>query len=156
MGAASSKGVPGLGFDFQTDQEWAIPNPVGLKGLYQSWSPPHYDDMHQAVSEYIELKFGSDGAYDPSSDGPFKDNETVKSTASRPSEELIDCVSAIAQHIYDSYGKFPGTVPSIFIRYYTQAHRLETGFYDRFFKKGSYLTTHTRNVKKWLSKIGLH
>ena len=155
MGAASNQGVPGLGFDFQKNKEWAIPNPIGLKGVYQSWSPPHYDDMHQAVAAYIELKFGSGGAYDPSSDGPFKDNQGTKSMASRPSIELIDCVGTIAQHIYDSYGKFPGTVPSIFVRYYTQAHRLETGFYDRFFKNGSYLSTHSRNVKRWLSKLAL-
>jgi hypothetical protein len=34
-----------------------------------------------------------------------------------------------------------------------QAHRLDTGFYDKFFKPGSYLSTHKRNVERWLKKV---
>ena len=70
-----------------------------------------------------------------------------------PTEEVIDAVVATAEYIYDTFGKFPGTVPSIFVRYYTQAHRLETGFYDKYFKEGSYLDTHKRSVSRWLEKI---
>ena len=38
--------------------------------------------------------------------------------------------------------------------FYTQAHRLETGFYDKFFQPESYLTSHQRNVERWMKKIG--
>jgi len=78
----------------------------------------------------------------------------VKSQAARPSAELIECVATVAEHIYSTYGKFPGTVPSIFVRFYTQAQRLESEFYDRFFADGSYLETHARNVARWSVRGG--
>jgi hypothetical protein len=56
---------------------------------------------------------------------------------------------AIAQYIYDTYGKFPGTVQSIFCFMYIQAQHLDLDFYDPYFKPGSYLTTHKEHMKKW-------
>lgn len=153
MGASAKAGIPGLGFSFEKKDGWGVPNPLGIEGLYQAFSPPFYKDMRSAVEGFLELKFGKGGAYDTSSPGPFKDNQQVKGTASMPTEEVIDAVVATAEYIYDTFGKFPGTVPSIFVRYYTQAHRLETGFYDKYFKEGNYLDTHKRNVSRWLEKI---
>jgi len=155
MGAAAKAGVPGLGFRLEMKDGWGTPNPLGIEGLYQAFSPPFYPDMRAAVEAFLELKFGRGGAYDPATPGPFADNAAMKKTATRPSDELVDCVVASAQYIYDTFGKFPGTVPSIFIRYYTQAHRLDTGFYDRYFQPGSYLSTHAANVRRWKDKLGL-
>ncbi|MEQ8234533.1 MAG: hypothetical protein RLW61_18975 [Gammaproteobacteria bacterium] len=153
MGAAAKAGEPGLGFAFEKKEGWGVPNPLGIEGLYQAFSPPHYPDMRSAVEAFLELKFGPGGAYDAKTAGPFRDNAATKATATRPSKDLIDCVVATAEYIYATYGKFPGTVPSIFVRYYTQAHRLETGFYDKFFGPGSYLDTHRHNVTRWLTKV---
>jgi hypothetical protein len=33
-----------------------------------------------------------------------------------------------AQYVFDTFGKFPGTVPSVFIMNYVQAHHLDPGF----------------------------
>jgi hypothetical protein len=153
MGAYAAKGVPGLGFSFEKKDGWGVPNPLGIEGLYQAYSPPFYKNMRAAVESFLDLKFGANGGYNPNTAGPFQDNQEIKQQVSMPSEELIDAVVETSEYIYDTYGKFPGTVPSIFIRYYTQAHRLETGFYDKFFRENSYLGTHTRNVKRWLRKI---
>ena len=153
MGAAAGAGVPGLGFTFEKQDGWAVPNPLGLEGLYQSFSPPFYPDMRAAVEAYLAIKFGPGGTYDPAKPGPYADSAAVKATAERPSPELMDCVVTIAQYIHDTFGKFPGTVPSIFVRYYTQAHRLETGFYDRFYGQDSYLDSHRRSNARWLNKI---
>ncbi len=153
MGAAAGAGVPGLGFTFEKKDGWGVPNPLGIEGLYQTFSPPWYPDMHAAVDAFLELKFGPGGTYDPATPGPFADNAGTKSKVTRPAPELVECVATTAQYIHDTYGKFPGTVPSLFVRYYTQAHRLETGFYDRFFRTGSYLDTHKRSVERWLRKL---
>lgn len=153
MGAAANQGVPGLGFQFEMKDGWGVPNPLGIEGLYQAFCPPFYADMRAAVEAFLDLKFGAGGTYDPATGGPFADNAGMKAQVARPSDELIDCVTAIAEYIYATYGKFPGTVPSIFVRFYTQAHHLETGFYDKFFTAGSYLSTHKRNVERWLRKI---
>jgi hypothetical protein len=41
--------------------------------------------------------------------------------------------------VFDTFGKWPGTVPSLMILNYVQAHYLDLDFYDHFFKGGSYL-----------------
>ena len=153
MGAGAAKGLPGLGFRFQTDPKWGVPNPIGLDGIYEGYCPPYHKDMRAAVEAYVNLKFGPGGAYDPQSPGPFLDNPKIKATAARPEPELVEAVVKIAEYIYATYGKFPGTVPSMYIRFYAQAHRLETAFYDKFIQD-PYLATHGRNVARWLKKIG--
>jgi len=54
-----------------------------------------------------------------------------------------------AQHIYERFGKFPGTAPSIFILTYLQAHHLELEFYDHHFGSGAYLKTHANHIARW-------
>jgi len=55
----------------------------------------------------------------------------------------------MAQYVYDRFGKFPGTVPSILIATYLQAHHLDLEFYDHFFQSGSYLDTHAQHLARW-------
>jgi hypothetical protein len=149
MGAAAAKGVAGLGFKFETNPAWGVPNPVGLEGVYQGFCPPYYKDMRAAVQAYYDFKFAKGGTYDPDTPGPYRDNRAIKAQAVPPEPELVEAIVAIAEYIYATYGKFPGTVPTIFTRYYTQAHRLETSFYDKFYKPGAYLSSHQRNVERW-------
>ena len=151
MGVAASKGIAGLGFEFQTNPDWGVPNPIGRKGVYEAYCPPFHANMREAVKAYVALKFGPSGSYSTNKAGPFI-NADVKQTAKPPSEDELEAVIAIAEYIYDKFGKFPGTVPSVFVRYYTQAHRLDTHFYDKFFKR-NYLTTHMENVERWEREI---
>ena len=65
------------------------------------------------------------------------------------SEEFKDCVGVMAQYIYDTFGKFPGTVPTLFIMNYLQAQHLDVDFYDRYFKPGAYLETHAEHQRRW-------
>ena len=48
-----------------------------------------------------------------------------------------------------TFGKFPGTVPPVFIMNYVQAHHLDLDFYDRFFRPGAYLRTHAEHMQRW-------
>jgi hypothetical protein len=59
-----------------------------------------------------------------------------------------------ARYVFDTFGKFPGTVPSVFIMNYVQAHHLDPGFYDRFFKPGAYLRTHADHMQRWARRVG--
>ena len=43
-------------------------------------------------------------------------------------------IGGVAQYVVDRFGKFPATVPAIFILTYLQAHHLDLEFYDRFFQ----------------------
>ena len=149
LGAFAEQGVPGLGFRFQRDERWPVPNPVGLDGYYESLCPPYYSDMHAAVGQIAEWKFGKSGAYDPESAGPFQHTGEVKGSVQPYSDEMISCMGEIAQYIYDTYGKFPGSVPTIFMQVMVQAQHIDTEFYDTHFREGAYLDTHAQHMGLW-------
>jgi hypothetical protein len=73
----------------------------------------------------------------------------VRSAAQVHDERFRACVALQAQYVYDAFGKFPGTVPSIFLIMYLQAHHLDLDFYDEFYSPGAYLKTHSRHMQLW-------
>jgi hypothetical protein len=149
LGVSGEPDIPGLGFRYDTDERWPLPNPTGLKGVLEGHCPPHYSDMRSAVEAIVERKFGHGGPFHPDTPGPYKDTRKVRSSAQPHSEEFKECATVTAQYIYDTFGKFPGTVPSIFLMPYLQAHHLDLDFYDNFFKPGSYLETHANHMELW-------
>jgi hypothetical protein len=149
LGASGDPNVPGLGFRYDKDEQWAIPNPTGLKGVFEGFCPPHYHDMKEATEALAKRKFGEGGVYNPATAGAWSDSTKVRGSANPYTEEFKECVALQAQYIYDTYGKFPATVPSIFILTYVQAQHLDLDFYDHYFKPGSYLTTHKEHMKRW-------
>ncbi len=149
LGASGAPEVPGLGFRYDTDERWPYPNPTGLEGVMEGFCLPHYPNMRAAVDAVCERKFGPGGPFHPGTPGPWKDSASVRSAAQVHSEEFRECVALQAQYIYDTFGKFPGTVPSIFLITYLQAHHLDLEFYDRFYKPGAYLKTHAEHMVCW-------
>ena len=149
LGASGNPDVPGLGFRYDTDERWPYPNATGLAGIMEGYCPPHYPDMRAAVDAVCERKFGPGGPFHPDTPGPWKDSRAVRSAAKVHREEFRQCVALQAQYVFDTFGKFPGTVPSIFLIMHLQAHHLDLEFYDRFFKPGSYLKTHAGHMKSW-------
>ncbi len=149
LGASGEPEVPGLGFRYDTDERWPLPNPTGLPGVFEGYCPPHYPDMRAAVDAFAERKFGPGGPFHSDTPGPWKESSRVRSSAQVHSEEFKECVAIMAQYIYDRFGKFPGTVPSIFVLTYLQAHHLELEFYDHHFGPGAYLQTHAEHMSRW-------
>ncbi|WP_373496716.1 hypothetical protein [Aquiflexum sp.] len=149
MGARVKEGVSGLGFEFVEDELWVTPNPVGLKGVYEALCPPFYPDMHVAVKVFVERKFGKNGAYKPNSMGPWRDSQKVKETVEPYSQDFVDCMSEVAQYIYQKFGKFPGLRSTIMMPGFVQAHHLDTDFYDKYYKEGAYLQSHAEHMEKW-------
>ena len=149
LGASGDPAVPGLGFRYDTDQRWSLPNPTGLQGVFEGYCPPHYQNMRDAVEALASRKFGEGGVYNPDTPGAWSDSPKVRGNAVPYTEEFKECVALQAQYIYDTYGKFPGTIQSIFCFMYVQAQHLDLDFYDHYFKPGAYLTTHKEHMKKW-------
>jgi hypothetical protein len=152
LGASGNPEVPGLGFHYEADDRWAVPNPTGLPGVFEAFCPPHYQDMRTAVEALARRKFGPGGPFHPATPGPWKDTAKVRESAQVFSEEFKECVSLMAQYVYDRFGKFPGTVPSVHALTYLQAHHLDLGFYDHHFKPGAYLETHAQHFNRWHSE----
>ena len=149
LGASGDPAVPGLGFRFDTDERWALPNPTGLPGVFEGYCPPHYPDMRAAVEALVRRKFGPGGPFHPDTPGPWRESSRVRRSAQPHSEEFRACVALMAQYIYDRFGKYPGTVPTIFCLTYLQAHHLDLEFYDHHFQPGAYLQTHATHMARW-------
>lgn len=149
LGASGEPEVPGLGFHYDEDERWPYPNPTGLEGVMEGYCPPHYPDMRAAVEALCERKYGQGGPFHSATPGPWKDSGKVRSAALVHDERFMECVALQAQYVYDTFGKFPGTVPSMFLIMYLQAHHLDLDFYDKFYSPGAYLKTHAEHMKRW-------
>jgi len=149
LGASGDPDVPGLGFRCDRKESWPYPNPTGLAGVMEGCCPPHYPDMRAAVDAVCERKFGPDGPFHPETPGPWKESRKVRSAAQVHDEAFRECVALQAQYVFDTFGKFPGTVPSMFMIMYLEAFHLDLDFYDRFYKPGAYLKTHAEHMARW-------
>jgi hypothetical protein len=149
LGASGNPKVPGLGFRYDTDDRWPYPNPTGLEGVMEGYCPPHFSDMRAAVDALCDRKFGPGGPFHPETPGPWKDSGRVRSAAQTHDEHFRECVALQAQYLYDTFGKFPATVPSMFLIMYLQAHHIDLDFYDAFYRPGAYLKTHLEHMDKW-------
>jgi hypothetical protein len=149
LGASGDPAVPGLGFRYDTDERWALPNPTGRDGVFTAYCPPHYPDMPAAVEAFAQRKFGPEGPFHPGTPGAWKESARVRGAAQVHSDEFKACVALQAQYILDRYGKFPGTVPSLFCLTYLQAHHLDLEFYDEHFGPGAYLSTQADHMADW-------
>lgn len=149
LGCSADPTVPGLGFHYDRNPGWTTPNPTGLPGVFAGFCPPHYPDMRAAVEAFVERKFGPGGPFHPETPGPWRENAQVRANAPVHSEEFQECVAVMAQAVYDRFGRFPATVPSIFARIFLQAHHLDLEFYDRHFTPGAYLRTHAEHMTNW-------
>ncbi len=155
LGASGDPEAPGLGFRYDADEGWPLPNPTGLPGVFEGFCPPHYSDMRAAVDALCRRKFGPGGPFHPDTPGPWKESARVRGSAQVHSEEFRECVALMAQYTLERFGKFPGTVPSILVLTYLQAHHLDLEFYERHFEPGSYLKTHARHMQDWHPKANL-
>lgn len=149
LGASGDPQVPGLGFRYDTKDDWPYPNVTGLEGVMEGHCPPHYPDMRAAVEAVCERKFGPGGPFHPDTPGPWKDSASVRAAAKIHDEPFKACVGLQAQYVLDTFGKFPGTVPSIFSMQYLQAHHLDMEFYDQYYEPGAYLQTHADHMDRW-------
>ncbi|MDX6553762.1 MAG: hypothetical protein QOH74_2250 [Gaiellales bacterium] len=153
LGASGNPAVPGLGFRYDEDERWSTSNPTGLEGVFEAFCPPHHADMAAAVEAFAQRKFGPGGVYHPGTPGAWSESERIRGSAQPHSDEFKACVAHQAQYIHDTFGKFPGTVPSLFIINYVQAQHIDLDFYDRFFKSGAYLSTHADHMRDWHREV---
>ncbi|MED4582782.1 hypothetical protein P9578_08305 [Brevibacillus choshinensis] len=149
LGASGDPQVPGLGFRYDQDKRWSLPNATGLEGVFTAYCPPHYPTMRAAIDAYADRKFGPGGPFHPDTPGPWKESQHVRSSAQVYDERFRSLVALQAQYIFDTFGKFPATIPSIYSLMYLQSHHLDLDYYDRFFGPHSYLRTHAEHLEKW-------
>ncbi|RDI62897.1 hypothetical protein [Nocardia pseudobrasiliensis] len=149
LGASGRADIPGLGFRYDTDPRWAQPNPTGLPGIFEASCRPHHPSMAAAVDALAERKFGPGGPYHPATPGPFADNPGVRAAAAPWDRRFRELLSLQATYIDETFGKFPGTVPSVWIMNYLQAQHIDLDFYDTVATDTAYLSTHRDHQRIW-------
>jgi hypothetical protein len=141
-----------LGFRMQASPSAPFGNPVGIDGVLEGYCPPYYKNMDAAVDAVVAAKFGADGIYtaDADREAPFLEKNEFMAGVPRYSEKLVQAVKDICNYIYDTYGRFPSTVPTMGISsYWVQAHHLDLDFYDRFYGAGAYTQTQADHFQDW-------
>ncbi len=149
FGATGDPTVPGLGFRFEMLEGDPLPHVTGLPGVFEAHVPPHHADMRAAVEAVVARKFGAGGPLNPGTAGPYKANAEVRGAAAGIDAEAVEITALMADYVLGTFGRFPATVPPVFIKTYLQAHRLDTEFYDRHFAPGAYLRTHAEHDRNW-------
>ena len=126
-------------------------NPVGMDGVFQGYCPPYFPDMDAAVDSVVTgtrgglTEFLRQGGQVPHT---ISDAE-YEAGIPEISDEGAACAKAVCNYIYDTYGKFPGTVDTMHLMWWMQAHHLDLDFYDRFFNAGAYSDTHRGHMATW-------
>ena len=149
LGASGDPAVPGLGFSFEMIEGSPLPFVTGRPGIFEAHVPPHFPDMRAAVEAVVARKFGASGPLNPGTDGPYRNNAAVRAAAAGIDAEAIEITTLMADYLRATFGRFPATVPAVFIKTYLQAHRLDTEFYDAHHAAGSYLRTHAEHARNW-------
>jgi len=149
LGASGEPSVPGLGFRYDTDDRWPLPNPTGLPGVFETLSPANTGSAEASVDALLARRFGPGGPFHPDTPGPWKDSAGVRAAAARPEPWLRDLLVTETEYIATTFGKLPGTVPTVQIMNYLQAQHLDTDFYDALFAPGAYLNTHRDHQLRW-------
>ena len=117
--------------------------------MFETASRPHVPDMATAVRQYADRKFGPGGPFSPDTPGAWRDSRLVRGSAARYDDRLLELLTVETTYIDGTFGKFPGTVPTVQILNYLQAQHIDTDFYDHHFTPGAYLSTHRDHQQLW-------
>ena len=133
-----------------------LANPIGLDGVFEGYCPPYFTTIDDAVDAVI--RGISEPAAGPGSSAAIGERSPYLTSGAdgdanvlRSSEEGIACTKAICNYIYETYGRFPGTVDTMHLMWFMQAHHLDLDFYRRFFKPGACGPTHLTHLERWHS-----
>jgi len=140
------------GLGFRSTKTWdGKLNAVGLDGILQPYCPPFYKDMDEAVDAFVEKKFGHGGVFDADYPGavPFKEGKQTLDRFDKPSPQAIRIVKDYAHYVYNTYGRFPGTLDTILLRTWIQVHHLDLDFYDKYMEPGLITETHRQHMDVW-------
>jgi len=129
------------------------PNPVGLDGLIEGYTPPYYPDMEAAVDALLARKYAKSGIYGDSKyfgqvfNPPLA--ERFIEEVPHYDERVIACAKDVCTYIWQRYGRFPAHVDAMFVPgIWVQAHHLDLDYYDMLYSHG-YSRTQADHDRAW-------
>lgn len=124
-------------------------NPIGLDGIFQAYCPPYYPNMDAAVDALLTPLLHKNAPLAPGYVPYLMPDVEHYSSTVKISDKGIACTKAICNYIYETYGRFPGSLDAMHLMWFMQAHHLDTEYYDRFFRLGAYGQTHASHLSTW-------
>ena len=152
-GFTSAEVFEALGFRHVIPRDSPVlANPIGLDGIFQAYCPPYFPNMDAAVDAAL-TSYSRDGRGAPAGSAaqmPYLMSAEEQRTGTLEiSEEGVACTKAICNYVYETYGRFPGSLDAMHLMWFVQAHHVDTDFYDRFFRPGAYGPTHAAHMRTW-------
>jgi hypothetical protein len=125
-----------------------LDNPIGLDNIFQAYCPPYFSNMDAAVDALLTPLLAEKTALPEAVPYLMSDAEHRAGTVGI-SHEGIACTKAICNYVYETYGRFPGSLDAMHLMWLMQVHHLDTEYYDRFFRSGAYGPTHAAHLSTW-------
>jgi hypothetical protein len=145
----------GLGFRFETP-EWGpaagFPYAIGKDGAFETHHPHYFGgSIDAAVDDVIERKWGAQGIFNPANAAraPYRSPGQMEQAIPRTDPAIIQCTKDILNAAWKKWGRFPAFVDGCIMTLMVQAHHLECGFYDAYYRDGAYTERHRRHMEKW-------
>jgi len=114
--------------------------------LLRSFCPPHYPDMRSAVTAFVEYKFANDaGTLIAKGNAAWRDPPAVRRQIPKYSAAAIEATVAYCEYVYERYRRFPCTLAPFENILAYQAHHLDVGFYDAFYRTGALEERHLKH-----------
>jgi hypothetical protein len=149
-GFTSAEVFEALGFRHVIPRDSPVlANPIGLDGIFQAYCPPYFPNMDAAVDGAL-TSYARHAPAAPAAQMPYLMSAEEQRTGTLEiSEEGVACTKAICNYVYETYGRFPGSLDAMHLMWFMQAHHIDTDFYDRFFRPGAYGPTHAAHMRTW-------
>ncbi len=80
---------------------------------------------------------------------PFQDPERYTKAARVQSRESVEISKAIANYIFDTYGRSPKTVDPIFCPTQVQVSHVDVDLYDKYYVPGTLWEEQREHLKVW-------
>lgn len=143
--------VPGLGFRFL--EPVSGPScPVGLDGHFESFSPPYYSDMREAVDAFMATKWA---ALEPEVPKPYLEPDRIASAIPRPHEDTVELVKDYCDYVFGTYGRFPVYLDPMYQRLNCQAQHVDPDFYAKYYPPGALTDQHHNHMDRWHPDIAV-
>lgn len=122
--------------------------PVGIDGVFTSFTPPYFGSMADAVQAVIDGKWGAGGIFCGAATAVDAGQVDVTKVP-RTERWAVDAAKDLCEYIWATYGRFPATIDPMQMNIWFQAHHLETGFYDRYYRPGAYHQAIRDHMTEW-------
>ena len=148
----------GLCFRFETAERGpsrGFPYPIGKDGVFETHHPHYFNgSIDDAIDDIIERKWGSRGIFHPANAGqaPYKNPGQMEQGIPKTDPDIVQATKDVMNAVIKKYGRFPVLIDGCVMTCIFQAHHLELGFYDQYYREGAYTDRHRHHMEKWHGK----